>query len=422
MYTRQKNHRIVFYVFSILVAVTIPLAEVSDVKYNSIAIIILAANWVLEGNYREKIERLRGNKIVLIFMSPFILNVLGLAYSTDISSGIKYIVLNLSVFLMPLIYGSSYPFDKDQTNRIGLAFTASVILCTFYLFKDGFVYTFGDLYNPHFIAILKREIIGRTYASIYLTFILFILYIRFFAVEKKYAYRNILIILITAYVVYLNGILIVKTTILASFLIAFTLIAIYLVKAKKWTYFISLISACFLISVIFYYSTPKISDNVSKIIHAQPIEIRGSGVNFEMNSFSTRSTIWGAAIEVLRENNNWLIGVGTGDEKSALKEKYIQKKLPDILYLDVHNEYLQTWLRNGIAGLIILLCCLILPFIAAFKTNNYLYMSFLLLCFLCFFTESWFGRQTGIVFYSFFNAILFFGNTRPLFQGEVFQK
>ena len=271
---RQKIHQIIFYTISILVVITIPLTELSGAKYNSIAILILTGNWLLEGNYLEKIRRIREKKTVWVFIFPFLLNLVGLLYSSNFSDGFRYVELNLSLIAMPLIYCTSFPLTKKQCNSIFLAFSASVIICSLYVFKDGLVYTYGDWYNPHHVVIQKREIIGRVYASIYLTLILFILYIQFFSLKKKYAFANIIILLITAYIVYLNGILIVKTTILSTIIIVFLLLAIYLIRIQKWSYLLSFLSFFVISLTILFYSSPKISDSVNKIIHAQPIDCR----------------------------------------------------------------------------------------------------------------------------------------------------
>jgi hypothetical protein len=61
----------------------------------------------------------------------------------------------------------------------------------------------------------------------------------------------------------------------------------------------------------------------------------------------------------------------------------------------------------GIAGLFILVLLFLLPGIAAWKKQDFLYLSLLLLVAVNMLTESMFETQSGVVFFAFFNALLF---------------
>ena len=76
--------------------------------------------------------------------------------------------------------------------------------------------------------------------------------------------------------------------------------------------------------------------------------------------------------------------------------------------LNAHNQYLQTALSIGFFGLIVLLISLFLPFVDSFKNGNFLLIIFLLIISFNFLFESMLERQSGVVFYAFFNSFLFF--------------
>lgn len=85
--------------------------------------------------------------------------------------------------------------------------------------------------------------------------------------------------------------------------------------------------------------------------------------NKELYKKESRLGIWYSGLQVLAENNQFITGVGIGDVKDELKEKYIQNRLnPEYIESNshVHNNYLQVLLETGIPGLL----CLVTFFIA----------------------------------------------------------
>ena len=104
------------------------------------------------------------------------------------------------------------------------------------------------------------------------------------------------------------------------------------------------------------------------------------------------------------------MGVGTGDVKDVLLQKYQEKGITNayLLRLNAHNQYLQTTIALGILGLLVVLGCLFLPLYEALRQKNILVFLFILIVAFNLLVESMFERQAGIVFYSFFNALLFF--------------
>lgn len=131
-----------------------------------------------------------------------------------------------------------------------------------------------------------------------------------------------------------------------------------------------------------------------------------------------RILIWRSSLEIVDENP--VFGVGTGDVKDVLLKKYEENHITAaaVKRLNAHNQYLQTCIALGGVGLLILILCLIFPAIYAIRNHDLLYFLFLMLIFLNLLFESMFERQAGIVFYSFFNALLFFH--RPVSESNSF--
>jgi len=114
-----------------------------------------------------------------------------------------------------------------------------------------------------------------------------------------------------------------------------------------------------------------------------------------------------ASITALKAcKDNWLFGVGIGDESDVLQIffKKTHYEYAAVHNLNCHNQYLQTWLASGIVGLLCLVYILLHPFFQLRK-------SLVLICFCIlvgvnFLFESMLERQNGLFFFSFFYLLL----------------
>jgi O-antigen ligase len=128
-----------------------------------------------------------------------------------------------------------------------------------------------------------------------------------------------------------------------------------------------------------------------------------------------RVFIWQYGWEVCQEH--FWFGTGTGAADAALHEKlktcdadfwngHRTYKLAEGSY-NYHNEFLQHWATHGIVGLLIFASLFVAPFWFYGRAINPLQIGFLVLVAVAFFTESMLERQAGVLFFSFFYALLF---------------
>ena len=82
----------------------------------SIPIIILAANWLLEGNYNQKIRQLKSNALVLILTTPFFLSIFGLLYTSDFGWAFNLIRINLPLLILPIVLFTTNPLSEKEFN------------------------------------------------------------------------------------------------------------------------------------------------------------------------------------------------------------------------------------------------------------------------------------------------------------------
>ena len=124
--TRKQIHEQVYFYGLILLAISLPLSIFAV----SLSQIILLTNWLVEGRYREKWERFRKNPALWIFLSLYILHAIALLWSDDAGYSAKDMRVKLSLFVLPLIMGTSISMVRSQVNRILLFFTLSVFVAS----------------------------------------------------------------------------------------------------------------------------------------------------------------------------------------------------------------------------------------------------------------------------------------------------
>ena len=114
---------------------------------------------------------------------------------------------------------------------------------------------------------------------------------------------------------------------------------------------------------------------------------------------------WACAFDLIKKSP--LIGYGTGDEVTMLKTEYSKKGL-FISYLEnfnAHNQYISYLIKCGIIGFVLFLFSFFYFLYLAIKDKNFIYLSFLIILLIGFYTENILDSNKGIVFFAFFNTL-----------------
>jgi hypothetical protein len=105
----------------------------------SVPQIILMANWLLEGQFKEKWLRIRFNKVYLALASLFIIHVIGLLYTSDLQSGWNDVRTKLPLFFFPLILFTSAPLTATEMRRLFYCFIAGSVANTLWCLVYSFI-------------------------------------------------------------------------------------------------------------------------------------------------------------------------------------------------------------------------------------------------------------------------------------------
>lgn len=393
----QPIHTRIHFLLSCLIAFLLPFKQIV-----SICIGLLLLNWILEGDFKNKFSNLNHRNLFVLFIGFYLVHVLGLCWTENQPAGWFDLEVKLSLFIFPFIFATR-PFAKEQMDKIfvsfltGCALASLIILaraCWIYLFRheNKFFYEeFSWFMHP-------------SYFSMYLNFCLLFVLISFSrGADRPRKAWLLLVPLFLLVIVLLSS----KLGLITLVLLILSWL-IWVVIRHRW-YKIGLFSVSVLvlgIAGVLKFS-PDISSRIKNAVHAVSTKPADKS---DAESTAVRMFVWGAAADVIHAHP-W-IGVGTGDAKDALMEKYKEEDITGALknHLNAHNAYLQVFVALGLLGFMLLAAMQILPCVVALREKKIMLLSFILLAVLNFLPEAMLETQAGVMYYGFFNSLLLFSD------------
>ena len=410
MILSKEQHETIHQRLLMLFAFILPL----NPRLGTLTIILLGLNWLSTGavikNFKSLIQ-----PIPIIFISFYLLHLIGLIYSSNMAEGLQKVETKLPLLVFPLIF-FTFPFKHGKNIPwILKAFVLGGFLATLWSCLQAVLKYLENGENWMYYKKLSSFLgYHPTYFSIYLSFALFICL--FFLIkngkssdQKIKAGMTLLSFWFFLFILLLAS----RMTILAtSFILGVAFLGWMFFHKKLWQGIgISLIAI--LLLGFSLKQLPGLKKRTNVTIQRIENQNQKKGVS------DVRVNIWNAAMIAIKRYP--IIGTGTGDTQDELVKIYIEEKYERGVKskFNPHNQYLQTTVTLGVFGGLLLLIYLLLPFRMAFQQKDYLYLLFLALIILSLLTESIFQRQHGTLFFGFFHTLF---TTKLLFKKEVFEK
>ncbi|MCF6297287.1 MAG: O-antigen ligase family protein [Flavobacteriaceae bacterium] len=340
-----------------------------------------------------------GNYQLFILAIPILIYIFGLINSDNLDYGVKFISRNLSLIAFPIIFFSNNKNTYIKTDSLLKVFLTSIFILNIYL-----IYLFIYYFNlGEKLSIIITELIYHsTYLGLYnivAAWVCFFIYRN--SKNKKF---------ILFYLFFIFSAIITSSRII--FILGFfSLIIVTLSYIKKPIINFFLVAIILFLTSVVIIKTPSLNEKFSQLTSVKKL-------SFDKNNYQSISSRFGkieASLKLIKKNI--LFGVGTGDLKDDLAIEY--KKMRFVMgykyRYNSHNQYLDSIARNGlIGGGIVLLCIFIFPLFIAIKYKRGLLLFVLLsVMFVCF-TESVFGLQKGVTFYTFIVTLLIFETYQTL--------
>lgn len=394
--SRIEFHRKAHYFIAILIAFTLPFGKITPLFIG-----LLLVNWIVEADFKTKFNNFIKNNLAVLFVSLYLIHVLGLIYTNDMASGLFDIQVKLSLFIFPLIFASK-PLSKIELYKVFYAFIIGLVYASIYLLSRAV----SLYYFENEIAFFYQKftsLIHSSYISMYLNLAIVWLLLEYFNKKREeIRFSKLATIVLMVFFSFIIVLLVSKSGLITLALIYISTLCYLILVRKK--YIIGALGIVLIVSslVLVNRFAPAVQNRIDNFLGA---------IHTESNTETTESTsvrmlIWKSSNQIIK--NNFLFGVGTGDAQDVLNAEYSKKNITNALNrnLNAHNEFYQVFICLGIVGFIILVLNLFYPIIYYSKTADYLYVIFLLIITFNFLSESMLETQAGVMFYAFFNSIL----------------
>ena len=363
--------------------------------------LVLIASF-FQDHFLQLKENFKKQKNILWFSVIYLLYAIGLAWTEDKAAGWFDLEVKLTMLLIPIVLSYSAITHQTLIKILKAFIEGSIIACIVCILYACYRYYFTSDVNYFFYGALSY-FHHSSYFSMYLNFAILLLladllgYQRILTISKWSKFGIILFFGI--FILFISS----KTAYVTLLLtIIFGLFA-WIRKTNNFKMFFVIAGLLLIIPPTLYHSSDLIKSRVLEFVNAFDEKQETES----LTGTTYRKIIWEESANII--SNNVVKGVGTGDVKQELKNRYEALNLNEAyeVGLNCHNQYLQTFMAIGITGICALLLMLFIPIVRSIKNRNFIYLSFLVLIAINFFTESMLETQSGVVFYAFMNSLLF---------------
>ena len=209
-------------------------------------------------NISNKCRLVAHNKTLLIFVSIYLMHIVGVAYTSDFQYALKDLRIKLPILLVPIIMASMKPITTKQLHIILHFFIEAVII--------GSLFTFGKYITHDFVD--PRELSVFIYPIRFaLNIVLAIFFSAYFLLYKHpKPWFSVSLVIVIVWLLFILSILESLSGIVCLCLTAAVLLIFFVIE-RRWR--VVAMVACLLIvgaGVIFVYST------LSKMMTAEPVD------------------------------------------------------------------------------------------------------------------------------------------------------
>ncbi|OCL89938.1 O-antigen ligase family protein [Arcobacter porcinus] len=334
-YSKNINYFIVLYAFCL------PITR-AGVTFSTIVLILL---WILEGDYKRKIQEIKDNYIILSIFIFVLYSLLAVLWSEDYSFALGVIKKYYHFLIIPIILTS---LKQRYIENVFSAFLIAMLISEF----TSYSVFFGIISIEGISRMDPSPFMIRTDYSLYLAFTVFILMHKIiYTTDLKWKIAFFLYFSVSIGNLFLNAGRVGQI----SFLITLLILGILNFKKKILSTIIFLFLGIVIfitsynVSPIFKQRFDYLLIDVSKMVYE----------NDYSNSFSTRVALWISGIKGSKDN--LIFGIGIGDEYISTKKSIEQFKVEHFPnsktenYVNFHSAYIQHLVQIGVIGLFLFL-------------------------------------------------------------------
>lgn len=356
---------------------------------------------LLSSPFPCKIKRLKENNGLLLLPLYFLLICIGVLYSKNVPYGLTNMERLVSFLFTPLLLGTGENISRRILKRAGWVLTLNTVFAALYcLFQNVLYFRANEISFSRFFDWEYSYEHLADFISLHPTYFSILVLISIYMVIFQSNYKSI------AYKV-VNGILLgflfvflillgSKIAVLILFVFSNVALIIYIRRRRKLSLLIGYISLN-LLMVTVALKTHVIYWRFRMAYETLKNTLNGS----ELSDY--RFLHWKCATKAVLQKP--IFGWGTGDSLDPLNECYKDMKMNELVDYNAHNQFLETWLKIGLPGLLITSLCLVYPLYITIRNRHYLFTSIFSTYVLIAFTESIFSVQKGIALHCLITSI-----------------
>lgn len=387
---------------AMLVAILMPLNK----KLVPAALILLVVSSI--ATFKQSKRKFEFSLPLVSLAVLYFLYVIGLFFTTDMAEGWFTLELKLSMLLLPLYFFVFKPFNTQELKWVLLAFITGCFIYSIAGFITAIKNYSGDGDTDWFFSAKISFLIHPTYMAMYVSAVM--LCIASWLIQS---WKNTSALIKTGWILLLLYFSI-YTILLASkggiigLAITWMAIIMYFFSYRgRWYIGVGAVALAFmgLVYLINYSTVTRWKFQKATEIYYMPIDSVLAQYKETTESNAVRRMVWHVAWQSV-QNNPW--GEGTGDSQNHLHAQFLKKGITGAYErrLNCHNQYLETTMALGYAGLIVFMVFLLSGIWHGIMHRKFILVWLLIIAMVHMLFESMFETQTGVVFLCFFICVL----------------
>ncbi len=370
--------------------------------------ILFTFSWLIEGKFKSKWALLKKDKLFIAYSCYFLIQFAGLFQSENIYEAWDKIENKMGFLLLPIVFCSTSFLNTVMRRKVMLFFSLVTTVAAIYCLA---IVSIQYANTGNSMVFFYHQLVGPiSHHAVYFSVYTFIV-VAFLILEGgtlPLLVKNRLLYI--SWIIFLLFFLFLLSSKMVLFVMVFFLfyLSFGLVKKEflRWQAGVAALFGVLLIIAIITTDNPVRRRFIDLNGNVALLKEKKYNAGDYFNGWQFRLLLWRVTYEIIRDKQAWLIGVGPSDAQKILEEKYRRlglytggKNAQDRGYLqyNCHNQFLQTFLQSGIAGLLFFSgwCCMLLKRTLSGKEPVLSWSLLVIMCF--FFIESVCERQYGMV-------------------------
>lgn len=368
---QNLNYERIYFYLIIIFAFSMPLSRAMI----SFFIILLPFVWIIERDYKRKIQQITNSKLMIILLSFYLLLIVSLSYSTNLDVGLN-ILNKYSYWIVIIVIATS--LKKKYINNVITAFLLGMLvseIIAYGVFFDLWTWKENTKYT------MSPFMMHIDY-SVFLAFSSILIFNRL--ISRDYNMSSKIVMFIFFLSTTINLFLSIGRTgqvaYIAGIIVMFFLY--YRISIRSVLY-------SFITIIIIYFSAFNFSETFQKrVFHATNDIVKIFESNYN-SSWGIRVAYWIISYDIVKENP--LLGVGIGSyfdatlktvSKDNFKEMSSIKEY--VIAHHFHNQFLMILVATGILGVAVFIYFIFQVFKVSYNIKNIEHRNILVLFFVIF--------------------------------------